>query len=541
MFADLRWLGEINLIEELALNDPGSSFKFFMLPTRIYQLSFGILGACLIAHIGSIRMPDWLRICIWYVLALMACGLIIFSGIHTPVEIVTLALSLTTLTLLLIGETNKDLGSYRLLTPLVAIGDRSYSIYLVHWPIIVFVVFYLYTKGIWVTLPLSLVLTVVLSECSWRFFERTSRSKKALDGKKAQHKPVVMIYSIALLSVLAFTVYSNGGMTWRMPDLSAKAAASEFYFKRPKGCSPVTYRGRPNNLNLSEWAEFRTYEPKSPHPKAERVLVLGDSHARHLFPLAHYFVTEKQQIWDFYSFAGGPPIFGYYKVYGMGEKKHEPPRQVAHRDQVKAWEQYLRNNPGKYDYVVLSCRWNWLVNHDDFCGVTIRHDALVPLDAPPESATLENSKKNFIKGLHYTIDIINESGAKAIVFGQPPLNSRSLEGAENVPRFLFTEELIDERVSFDPYEDVVARGAFVDGILRDPASHGLPNFHSVVAMDVFCDHDRKICKKSIHGIRMIDDTNHLTVEGALFLAKEWEMQPNHLFKNANEAGSDSLP
>ena len=206
-----------------------------------------------------------------------------------------------------------------------------------------------------------------------------------------------------------------------------------------------------------------------------------------------------------------------------------PPREAEAKEQVKLWEEYVAETAGTYDYVILASRWAWMFNHEPFNGLDIRKDFLVSSEVPSPNPNLMTSRKNFVAGLGRTVEAIKAAGAEPIVFGQPPMSSHAIGEALAVPRFLFSDELIAERCSFDPYEDVVGRSAFVDAILRAPESVGLPQFHALVPIDVFCDHEAEFCHKIIHGKAISDDTNHLNRWGVLHLAKQWEEQEDFPF------------
>ncbi|MBI3170812.1 MAG: acyltransferase [Chloroflexi bacterium] len=91
---------------------------------------------------------------------------------------------------------------------LVFIGKISYSLYLWHWPLIIFAKYYLIRPMTSLETGIVLILTLVISTLSWRFIETPFRSKNAFSAKK--------IYQLAAaaMSVLLFvsgTVYYLDG------------------------------------------------------------------------------------------------------------------------------------------------------------------------------------------------------------------------------------------------------------------------------------------------------------------------------------------
>ncbi|WBU37789.1 acyltransferase family protein [Homoserinibacter sp. YIM 151385] len=122
----------------------GSPVAFFSLPTRAWELALGTLAAALAAH--APRIPAHARAALgWGSLALVAASALLLGGPAVPEGLgahpgpLTLVPVLATAVLLWSGSAPAA-GDARLVLarrPAGWVGERSYALYLVHWPLLV--------------------------------------------------------------------------------------------------------------------------------------------------------------------------------------------------------------------------------------------------------------------------------------------------------------------------------------------------------------------------------------------------------------------
>lgn len=238
---------------------------FYLLPTRMWEIGFGAwlaigrltrpgsaalreslaaLGAVLIAvailaYRPEIPFPGW-----WALLPATGTALVILCGSDT---LVARALS------------------WR---PVVFVGLISYSLYLWHWPVLVFARF---AYGI-VDLPLPvilvcLVLTFALAVLSWKYVEAPFR-----DRRKLKRGGVFAISGAAAAAVLAVATGSfvTGGAPHRLTPQQSEIAASIRDFRGAADCW-----GRDPASGMC-----RLGEEDGP----ATVLLWGDSHASAISP-----------------------------------------------------------------------------------------------------------------------------------------------------------------------------------------------------------------------------------------------------------------
>ncbi|MGW9306591.1 acyltransferase family protein [Saccharomonospora azurea] len=124
-----------------AVNQP---LAYFHSGTRVWQFA---LGGILALTIDRIVLPRWLALVAGWlgVLGLASCGLVLQVGTMFP-GYVALWPMVSAALVLLAGATGSRVGADRFLSsrPLIYLGNISYSLYLWHWPVLLF---YLLVRG----------------------------------------------------------------------------------------------------------------------------------------------------------------------------------------------------------------------------------------------------------------------------------------------------------------------------------------------------------------------------------------------------------
>jgi peptidoglycan/LPS O-acetylase OafA/YrhL len=99
------------------------------------------------------------------------------------------------------------------------VGDRSYSLYLWHWLVLV-VLLALGTER-WLLIGAGLCASLVLAELSYRFVERPFRGRKAGDRRRS----IVLATLVGAASVIGAVVVMQEGLPQRVPPEALRAAA----------------------------------------------------------------------------------------------------------------------------------------------------------------------------------------------------------------------------------------------------------------------------------------------------------------------------
>lgn len=425
--------------------------------------------------------------------------------------------------MLLLGEGEAEFGGHLLLALPRYLGDRSYSLYLVHWPI---VVFYSYATSQEVTLGTSIGLvavTLALGEISFQVAERRSLFAPGRRENKAAVHPA-LVYSLLGFSSLMITVQNLDGMPSRLQSKVAEAAESEEQtWRLVEKFKPIAGYGRTQTIVPTET------------PIRYRVLVLGDSHAGQLKGMGTYFSMKYGVEWTTYSGGGCPPVFEYYRIYSVS-RVSPLHRQERCRKLASSWRLFIEQNNAAFDLVILSSRWNQIFDHDKYLGKPYRNDALVPVSVDheelvqqyarePEQVMLQ-SQNNLIAGLKDTVQFLDDNNMGVFVFSQVPLNRADADFCGGVPDYFFDNADVDERCAGPLREAVLKRGEFMETLVRSGA---LNPATGVVVSDAFCAEDAERCIYMHEGVSLFKDDNHLNPVGAQFLARWWEAQSGFPF------------
>lgn len=238
-------------------------FAFYMLPTRAWQLGVGAIFAF---------APYIRRTSLAWTFDILGLALIVLSMvlISDEVEYPNLLAFLPTLgAALLVAPKPQVSVVNRLLSTsfMVSLGRASYSIYLWHWPILVFFVFW--NNGLKPTLIEAgclIFLTLALSALSYRYVETPIR-RSSWGGITTIGSGLTVSGLIALLGL--WTWY-EGGSQYRLSESDRTVAA---YMEKPriKSNRPACNIARGGDEFSSSCITETRYGPA--------VLYIGDSHA----------------------------------------------------------------------------------------------------------------------------------------------------------------------------------------------------------------------------------------------------------------------
>lgn len=257
----------------------GSSPAFFLLPTRAWELGIGALVA--LAPRGFSFPAAARGIASLVGAASVAYGLI--SSNELIGGILPAAFPVVVGTALIIAARADGSIVNRLLAtqPFVAIGLVSYSLYLWHWPVLVFGRYYLVRELMLLELGLAFVLMLALAYASWRYIERPFRVREM---------PVRRVYSWtgsgALMTAVVGAIFvATNGIPGR---LNSEAATINAAVGTNYRCAVSEYRAfgasRACSLNL----------PGGDMEKAE-VVLLGNSFAQMYAPIVRDLLRESGQ------------------------------------------------------------------------------------------------------------------------------------------------------------------------------------------------------------------------------------------------------
>ncbi|EIX5057537.1 acyltransferase, partial [Escherichia coli] len=158
----------------------------------------------------------------------------------------------------------------------IYIGLISYSLYLVHWPVIVFYNYYIATTPDIIDKIAMIIITAIFSLITFYGIEKTFR----LHNVKLDKFKIVTVYSCvgSIIAILIFAgkySYESNGMTWRVNEKYVTLAenAGQYHFEQYGGHG-YGYKKTIGDLNVKE----------------SSVIVAGDSYAnQYAYGLDNFF------------------------------------------------------------------------------------------------------------------------------------------------------------------------------------------------------------------------------------------------------------
>lgn len=235
---------------------PGAAF--YLLPTRMWEMALGSILA-----VGLVKLPEkWAAISGWIGIGLIAIAAIFISKQMAFPGWVALVPCLGAG---LVIASSQDASANRLLgSPiLVWIGKISYSLYLWHWPVFVFMRHYNASNELGIGWSLAgIVMSVALAWLTYRFIEQPARGKRISYAKVGAR----LAGAAALVGFISVAAIAMQGLPSRhSPRVLALHEQRNDHGAFAKKCIAVPMERAADECQIGEGPT--------------RVAVWGDSHA----------------------------------------------------------------------------------------------------------------------------------------------------------------------------------------------------------------------------------------------------------------------
>ena len=219
----------------------------------------------------------------------------------------------------------------------VAIGKWSYSIYLVHWPLLVFFMAFFYRTPAPMEQAGLVAASLALGWAQYRFIEERFRHERA---PRAWSRPAYGL-GCALLAIVALVpasmVWAGTGAPWRIPDDRVLKSNGEWYLEEQNNYCRAYGDGMSKKL----------FPCQNHRGKDRSIVVWGDSHAKHL--VAGF--SERFKDYNIYvSYMSGCVPQSGFKGYVRPFGADKPTQDCVDRNRATLKE--LQS--GKYDAVFLT-------------------------------------------------------------------------------------------------------------------------------------------------------------------------------------------
>lgn len=461
---------------------------FYLLPSRLWELMVGAILA-----IGAWQAPKrpWNELSVAAGLILIAVAIFGYDA-ATPFPGLTALPPCLGAALVIQGGSGGTAALSRVLgwRGLVWVGLISYSLYLWHWPVLIF-------ARQWVVgepgVPLKIVLlaiSVILAVLSWRYVERPFRGRRSPVARRT-------LFAGAAASILALALFGavpkwTHGLPQRYPA-EVRTIFAEIANPGFKGCTGHTL----DRIRQGKLCRLGDKNAGSP-----RFLLWGDLHAGAVAGAANSVALRHHVAGQLATEAACPPLLGVTPYNGGRADKSCP--QV--NDEIAK----IAADPA-IETVVLAGRW--ALNAEGSGSRGELHAPRLLVDSETPTPSLANNQAVFERGLRRTVAALVAAKKKIVVVAGIP------EIGADVPEMLTKIELRglsrDIRPSLDDYR---ARQKFVLGVL----DRLVKDFRvTVIHPDTILCASGK-CAVEIGGRPLYRDSQHLTEFGAAQLVPMFE-------------------
>lgn len=458
-------------------NEP--EFAFFMSPPRFWELLLGAFLALGVVPNVQSRLGNGL---------LSALGLVlILSAVFTYSEAMNLpgfaVLVPAVGAALVIFSGHQDGAVARLLSsrPFVFVGLISYSLYLWHWPIIVFTRYYFGHDLSMVQAFATVVLSFGISVLSWRWIEQPFRRK--------QHPVRRQLFGsagAAMAAAAGFGLFVNalGGVPSRLPTEAATIYAAKMDYSTSD--HPECFDGKFEDIRLAGGCPQLLGEaPGQPL----QYLIWGDSHAGAMTPaILKAAGTGRPGL--LIGSGSCPPLLDFDTGASKKDKLARCHRSNrATLDLISAQHIPL---------VFMVARWPKYVHRSEYGKEGVFFDPSEPLELEDFSAELSTA-------LDATLGELARRGSRVVLVMDVP------EIGYDVPHALAKAVMTRSSSNIAPTPEAVQRRQkLAREVLAAAASRS-----GAILIDPtpeFCDLSRCTVRKN--GIILYIDEDHLTVSGA---------------------------
>ena len=448
------WCLPLLFLAALFLSYQKPAVAFYLLPARAWELALG--AALALGAIPAVQSPRIASMLAWAGLVMLASGYLFgHSGMLFPGYVALLPCVGTAL-IIHCARATHGIGGWLAWRPLVLVGLVSYSLYLWHWPVLVFT--RMATASMDLSVPVAsgaVVVSLIAAILSWRYVEQPFR------GRRMPLKRGLAIAGAGTVAILAVAGHGvlMAGYPANLPSAAGLALAVQ------DDLDPL--RAPCVGVNANAECRFGTGAGRT-------FVVVGDSHAAAMRP-AFESVAALQGMRGELWWRGECALLAGVRTVPDADAedcsafKNAALSEIERRRDVKI--------------VILAGRWpSYLLGTNPEQGGSYRtHLVSDTGNFPPTS---EGSIAIFETSLAETVQRIVGSGKRVVLMGTVP------EPGFDVPVMTALAAKNGAATATTlPRAEVQVRNLGVDRVLGDIAAR-LPGVHYVRLWDSFCDDTR---------------------------------------------------
>ena len=484
--------GLLSFVGVLALYENQPTLVFYMFPFRVFEFAIG--GAICLFSIE--RLPGAARTAIGAasLLAVFAC-LFLISEENAHPGLVTLLPCIATAAAIKMGEGGGPFASAVGNAPAAYVGRLSYSLYLWHWPVIVF-----YRTNVQDALGLVdglviIAVTAAAAVTSYYLVEQPIRR-----GRFPSLPPGFV--PVSVLAAVVATTYASLFLHMRAHDEVVERTHAEALSAAKPAPTLARQVGRLEGFSEAGGCTKHYY---GVDPDCDmNFLVIGDSHSRIGREILETTTAEFGLVATRWYWQGCLPLFDLVTVY---HSRAKPKDELRCKSIAKRWRNFVPGSPA--EVIGIAGRWEWLFSEDAYFGKNNLNMFLAEtIDAPTSRDT---SRKLFEEAAVRTVDTLLASGKRVVLFGQAPVQPRQ------------TIWCLDKREPADysecpaiDAEIALSRINFANSTLRKIAD-ARDGVHYVDVAGALC--SSETCRSADGVTRLYRDDNHLSDIGSAYVGE----------------------
>ncbi len=454
---------------------PHDSVRAFYLPfTRAWELGLGALIA--VRAVPRLTSTPSRQAVAAIGLALIVMPILMYVP-ETPFPgLAAVPPVLGTALIIWAGEAGGSIVATALaLRPMVWIGRLSYSLYLWHWPILVFVRYRFATElwPIWWPLPL-IVAMIAISYLTYRFIENPFRARDGVTRKGIFGGAVAGSATFALIAGLI--VWQHGVYQRFEPSVVRVAKGVMDVDRSPGKCSKDLATGQ------------RLCVLGAPGVTPD-FFIWGDSHARTAAVGIDVAAKAAGRAGYLWTRSACVPFLEISRP-----KKRNCPKQNAQAQRILLAHREIKD-------VILVSRWAFYFHGS---GSTSDEETDVPLRDWSHAGAREPNALVFRRGLTRTVNFLRANGRHVLVLQDVPEIGWIVPQYEGVKAAFGTPT--PQRPTLADYQ---SRNGAVNDMLQQMAARGM--IDTISSSDLLCE---QTCRTMYRGRPLYVDDNHLTKSGS---------------------------
>jgi hypothetical protein len=398
--------------------------------------------------------------------------------------------------------------------PVVQIGLMSYSLYLWHWPVIVFTRYVNAGQLSLVAAITIVVFSFVLAYVSWRWIERPFRGKGAMLNRRGLFVGALLL--IATTVIVGVTVSFLHGLPTRLPVVAQNLYAARddrSEFSSAKCFIPVDEEVPQGDMERRDFCSVGRSADNTAHNSALDFVIWGDSHAAAMAPAIDTIAREHGRSGLLLGRGSCPPLLDF----DTGASKRNKIKNCMLYN--AAVLRFIAKH--QVSVVFLAARWPKYVHRSEYGNEGIFFD-------PNDAIMLDDFSAELTHSLGITLNAINNAGAKAVIVMDVP------EIGYDVPHALAKASMTGDAIAIAPTRQAVRRRqALTLSVLSAAATK-----YGAVFIDPterIC--DATVCRVRVGNIVLYADEDHLSKSGAEYVAPIFEP----LFAGWPQRSSPELP